>query len=72
MLTIPYRVTVLEEGARVALFCQAKKEHSGLVPQELAPWGIGRQLTVRTHDQEYVIMIKIVTVLHSSDALVVR
>ena len=53
-------------------FRQAKKEHSRLVPQELVPWGIGRHLTVRTHDQEYVIMIKIVTVVHSSDALVVR
>ena len=47
------------------ILCQAKREHSRLAPQELwsPPWGIGRGLIVRTHDQEYVIRIKAVTVL---------
>ena len=70
-----YRNRVMEEKERVALFlCQAKREHSRLAPQELCPppWGIGRGLIVGACGQGYAIRIKAVTVLDSSDGLVVR
>ena len=49
-------------------------EHNRVVPQVLCltPWGIGRGLIVGARGQGYVIRIKAVTVLHSSDWLVVR
>ena len=59
----------MEEKGRMALFlCQAKREHSRLVPQELCPppWGIGRGYIAKTHGQGYVIRIKAVTVSHPS------
>ena len=59
------RVMEKKEKKRVALFlCQAKREHSRLVPQELCPppWWVGSGYVVR---QGYDIRIKAATLLHS-------
>ena len=61
-----YRDRAMEEKERVALFlCQAEREHSRLVPQELCPphWGIGRGYTVWGSGQRYVVRIKAATSL---------